>query len=184
MSVEMTSLFEAFERLLHLDYDKAEDKEKFIKDNFYETTDDSGNKIYKSWNSELKTLIQDGFSLVYNINLHKRRGHTLLHDLINHEIDNYLMEQSMPENYPSHIMTHIMGERRVRTMFDVFNPPVVPTPTDVEAIQCFICATNKKDRVLNCGHSYCCACVRDIPNNKCPDCNTEIEKSKIIKLFL
>jgi len=175
---------EVFKNLLNLEYDKALDKEEFIKENFYETTDDDGNKTYRAWGSGLQSMLQDSFSLIYNINLHKTRGNTKLHDLINGEINHYLLEQGISANYPSHLMIHIMEERRVRTMFDVFNPPVVPTPTDIEAIQCFICATNKKDRVLNCGHSYCCACVRDITNNKCPDCNTQIEKSKIIKLFL
>ena len=79
---------------------------------------------------------------------------------------------------------YIFKEYKVTSYKEILNPPPVGTPTDIEAIQCFICATNKKDRALPCGHSYCCCCVETMPNGKCPECNTIFDKTKVIKLYL
>lgn len=56
-------------------------------------------------------------------------------------------------------------------------------PTNVDAIQCFICRTNKKNVALACGHLYCPSCITQwyASHNPahCPDCRSHINQSPL-----
>jgi hypothetical protein len=49
-----------------------------------------------------------------------------------------------------------------------------PVVTDNIDLKCDICQTNKKDTVFNCGHIYCCACVKSMKTSECPYCRIPI----------
>jgi hypothetical protein len=48
--------------------------------------------------------------------------------------------------------------------------------------ECTICMDNKKSVVLNCGHTFCLACVKKLVSFKCPMCNEPIVK--VSKFYL
>ena len=54
------------------------------------------------------------------------------------------------------------------------------------SLECFLCAENRKDRALECGHAFCAACVGRLlesPGPCCPECRTPILRAPI-KLYL
>jgi hypothetical protein len=52
------------------------------------------------------------------------------------------------------------------------------TPTDVEQLQCPICKQNERNIVVNCGHTYCAECVKNIKH--CSICRCEIYRQQNI----
>ena len=126
----------------------------------------------------IKNLIFHAFGQEHRINMFQKKGHNQLTVLLRAEITHHL------ENILTTFETFVFKEHNVTSYEALFHPPAVGTPTEIEAIQCFICATNKKDRALPCGHSYCCCCVETMPNGKCPECNTVFDKKRVIKLYL
>ena len=161
-------------------YRKAPNKIEWLRDITIRTYDDeTGEHIdHKIQMDCMRTIIYEDFSNDFNIKLTQKKGVIVLQDLIKKEIENCI------ESNINGLRTYIFNEYNVKCFKDIFNPKPVGTPTDIEAIQCFVCATNKKDRALPCGHSYCCVCVSTLPNGKCPECNTVFDKDRVIKLFL
>ena len=69
----------------------------------------------------------------------------------------------------------------IRTLFPYVAP--VSETTDNEVLQCSICTTNKKDRVLPCGHLYCSVCVSKCKST-CPTCKKHFEPKNVIRVYL
>jgi hypothetical protein len=160
-------------------YRGASDKVLWLRSN---TTryDADGDELedYALNKKSMLSIVYDSFSDDFNIKLTQKKGIIVLQGLIIKEI-NKCIEYNMKG-----LTEYIFKEHNVKCFEDIFNPKPVATPTDIEAIQCFVCATNKKDRALPCGHSYCCVCVATLPNGKCPECNKVFDKDKVIKLYL
>jgi len=156
------------------DFTKSSNKMEWLKEYTYR----NNTTTYDWYSSSLTTIINGGFSDYYKINLEQSKGNIRLQGLLIKEI-----EESM-SGIKRDLTITILQHFKAKSIYDIFHPPPVGTPTEIEAIQCFVCATNKKDRALPCGHSYCCCCVFTLPNGKCPECNTVFDKSKVIKLYL
>ena len=151
------------------DYQNSKNKVEWLRN----ITSETGYVFQKT-----RRIIWHAFGEQYHINMFQKKGYTELQQLIKAEIERHM----------NHILRDfealVFKEFNVTSYDQIFNPPPVGTPTDIDAIQCFICATNKKDRALQCGHSYCCCCIETMPNGKCPECNTIFDKTKVIKLYL
>jgi len=163
------------------DYNKSSNKIKWLKDN---TTGDDGtvedhhtNYIFSKFS--LFGIVVNYFCDDYKINLKQKKGSIRLQHLILKEID-----KCMNINITD-FTKYILEKHNATSLKNILFPPLVGTPTDIEAITCCVCATNKKDRVLPCGHSYCCVCVDKLSNDcKCPECKTVFDKLRVIKIYL
>ena len=157
------------------DFNASSEKVNWVR---HHTIDRNSDNCYVWYRPSLMRLMRDGFEKYYNISLSKNKGNMKLQGLLLIEME------IICERVEFWMTEHVYKHFKVTSFKDLFHPPVVGTPTDIEAITCFVCATNKKDRALPCGHSYCCVCVSTLPNGKCPECNTVFDKTKVIKLFL
>lgn len=66
-----------------------------------------------------------------------------------------------------------------------FDINVEDESTEIETIQCQICMDNKKKIVLNCGHTLCVACLKEIGirnDHNCPICRLKITSTIILYL--
>jgi len=172
----MTIVQSCFNYLVN-EYRSAPNKVEFLKTITWDggTGDDDRAELIEN---SLRRIIKHGFTEEYKINMFQKKGHIQLQNLLMVEIDRQLMDVE------HHFQNWICEQHKAKTLFEILNPKPVGTPTEIEAIQCYICATNKKDRALACGHSYCCCCLEVLPNAKCPECNTVFDKTKVIKLYL
>ena len=166
---------------IHTEYINQENKLEWLRSHtelVRHTTTDDGKPLYKLKDILIMRIIKHGFTEEFKINMFQKKGHTQLQELITSEIEHKLVDIQWA--FGDWFMKH----HKVKSYHEILYPAPTGTPTEIEAIQCFICATNKKDRALPCGHSYCCCCVETMPNGKCPECNTVFDKSKVIKLYL
>lgn len=133
---------------------------------------------YRLNDTSVMRIIKHGFTEQYKVNMFQKKGNKELQDLLISEIEENL------EQIIKWFDGWVWEEHKAKSYYEIFHPAPTGTPTEIEAIQCYICATNKKDRALPCGHSYCCCCLEVLPNGKCPECNTVFDKTKVIKLYL